>query len=60
MAQTTQKVIWTRAHWEEIDKNFPEIYEITKTEDLLINIGRRQVGAYIKSRIPNFRVLPNG
>jgi len=60
MANTEQKVIWTRAHWEELDKAFPESTDITNINELLVNTGRRQVGAYIKNKIPNHRLVPNG
>lgn len=44
-------VKWTKAHLEELEKNFPELLDISNTNELVLNTGKRTVVQYVRNRL---------
>lgn len=44
-------VKWTKAHLEELEKNFPELLDTSNTNELVLNTGKRTVVQYVRNRL---------
>lgn len=48
-------VAWTDKHLEELDRIFPEVLNTSNINDILVNIGKRQVVDYIRQQVKQKR-----